>query len=98
MDADALLSVLRSKLPAAEVDYAVEHAMVEAGHAGARARFGRGVEEDGLSCGSMWRGMRAGALDPGRGEGRRRGPKHADTRQGPPASQAPVQVDLDVST
>ncbi|KFM26919.1 Calcium-dependent protein kinase 29 [Auxenochlorella protothecoides] len=35
VDADALLSVLRSKLPAAEVDYAVEHAMVEAGHADA---------------------------------------------------------------
>ncbi len=31
---DAVLSTLRSKLPADEVDYAVEDALVEAGYAG----------------------------------------------------------------
>ena len=34
INADQLLAVLKSKLPAAEVDYAVERALVEAGYAG----------------------------------------------------------------
>lgn len=50
---ETLIGTLRDKLPAAEVDYAVEDALVEAGYAGALGWFGSGgvgAQQKGREC------------------------------------------------
>ncbi len=69
---DSLIATLRAKLPAAEVDYAVEDALVEAGYAGALSRAdGSGDQRWSAVCGRAsaadWGGGRRGG-DGGGGE------------------------------
>lgn len=60
---DNLIATLRAKLPAAEVDYAVEDALVEAGYAGGRlTRAVVPCQGRAGAAGRVWRRRGAGDL------------------------------------